>query len=184
MDPTIYQISQLMYKIQELTEELENADELLEQFFECDLSELTEQKLIEEKQNKKWIQKAIKKPGALRKSLKVKSGKDIPVSKLKKAAEKGGKMGKRARLALTLRKLNEETHTHGLGSFDAPYPSKEFAELHKRFKGLNAHHQLEPQDSATKAARDAALKEVLAHPDYNAYDQAVNRKLGIEDGEE
>lgn len=184
MDPTVYQISQLMYRIQELTEELEIADELLEQFFDCNILDLTEKTLIEEKENKKWIQKAIKKPGALRKSLKVKSGKDIPVSKLKKAAQKGGKMGKRARLALTLRKLNEQTKPHGIGSFGASYPSKEFADLHKRFAELNAHHQLEPNDQNTKAARDAALQEVLSHPDYNAYDQSVNRSLGIEDGEE
>lgn len=54
----------------------------------------------------KWIAKAIKKPGVLRKSLGVskKTGK-IQVSKLKKAAKKGGKLGKRARLALVLRDL-------------------------------------------------------------------------------
>ena len=52
---------------------------------------------------KKWIQKAIKKPGALRKSLGVKKGKDIPASKLKSAAKKPGKMGARARLAETLK---------------------------------------------------------------------------------
>ena len=45
----------------------------------------------------KWIQKAIKKPGALRKSLGVKKGETIPAGKLEKAAEKGGKMGQRAR---------------------------------------------------------------------------------------
>ena len=39
---------------------------------------------------KKWIQKAIKKPGALRKSLGVKKGKKIPAKKLAKAAKKGG----------------------------------------------------------------------------------------------
>jgi len=50
-----------------------------------------------------WIQEAIKKPGALRKSLGVKKGKDIPASKLNKAAKKKGKMGQRARLAKTLR---------------------------------------------------------------------------------
>ena len=57
---------------------------------------------------KKWIQKAIKKGGALRKSLKVKKGKTIPVKKLQKAAKKGGtKTARRARLALTLRKLGK-----------------------------------------------------------------------------
>ena len=53
----------------------------------------------------KWIQKAIKKPGALRKQLGVKKGKKIPAKKLKAAAKKGGKVGKRARLAETLKKM-------------------------------------------------------------------------------
>jgi hypothetical protein len=51
----------------------------------------------------KWIQKAIKKPGALRSSLGVKKGRKIPVKKLAVAAKKPGKMGQRARLAQTLR---------------------------------------------------------------------------------
>ena len=54
---------------------------------------------------KRWIQKAIKKPGALRKSLKIKKGQKIPLKKLQAAAKKGGKLGRRARLALTLRRL-------------------------------------------------------------------------------
>ncbi|ANS03095.1 hypothetical protein [uncultured Mediterranean phage uvDeep-CGR2-AD10-C281] len=54
---------------------------------------------------KNWIQGAIKKPGALRKSLKIKKGQKIPLKKLQAAAKKGGKLGKRARLALTLRRL-------------------------------------------------------------------------------
>lgn len=54
---------------------------------------------------KRWIKGAIKHPGALRRSLKVKKGKTIPVKRLRAAAKKGGKLGKRARLALTLRKL-------------------------------------------------------------------------------
>ena len=56
---------------------------------------------------KKWIQGAIKKPGALRKALHAKKGKDIPMSKLKSAAKKGGKMAKRANLAMTLRKFKK-----------------------------------------------------------------------------
>ena len=52
---------------------------------------------------KNWIQKAVKKPGALRKSLGVKKGQKIPASKLNKAAKKGGKLGQRARLAKTLK---------------------------------------------------------------------------------
>lgn len=57
---------------------------------------------------KKWIQKAIKKPGALRKTLGVKKGKTIPVKKLKKLAKGKGITAKRARLALTLKKLNKK----------------------------------------------------------------------------
>lgn len=51
----------------------------------------------------KWIQKAIKKPGALREALGVKEGKKIPAKKLEAAAKKPGKLGQRARLAKTLR---------------------------------------------------------------------------------
>ena len=55
------------------------------------------------KSGKNWIQKAIKKPGSLRKSLGVKKGQKIPASKLNKAVKKGGKLGQRARLAKTLK---------------------------------------------------------------------------------
>lgn len=53
----------------------------------------------------KWIQEAIKKPGALRKSLGVKGDKPIPAGKLAKAAKAPGKLGQRARLAQTLKKM-------------------------------------------------------------------------------
>lgn len=56
---------------------------------------------------KKWIQEAIGKPGALKKSLGVKSGEKIPAGKLAKAAKKSGVMGQRARLAQTLKGLKK-----------------------------------------------------------------------------
>ncbi len=57
----------------------------------------------------KWIQKAINpaNKGSLRRSLGVKKGQKIPISKLNAAAKQKGKLGKRARLAKTLRKLNK-----------------------------------------------------------------------------
>ena len=55
----------------------------------------------------KWIQKAISKPGALRESLGVKKGEKISAKKLSAAAKKPGKMGQRARLAQTLRKMGK-----------------------------------------------------------------------------
>ena len=56
---------------------------------------------------KNWIAGAIEKPGALRKSLGVKEGQNIPAGKLAKAAKSSGTMGKRARLAQTLKKLGK-----------------------------------------------------------------------------
>ena len=53
----------------------------------------------------KFIQEAIKKPGALRKALGAKKGEPIPAKKLAAAAKKPGKMGQRARLAQTLKKM-------------------------------------------------------------------------------
>ena len=56
---------------------------------------------------KNWIAGAIKKPGALRKELGAKEGKPIPAKKLAAAAKKPGIIGKRARLAETLKKLGK-----------------------------------------------------------------------------
>lgn len=55
---------------------------------------------------KKFIQDAVKHPGALRKALKVPKGKKIPESKLEKAEHsKNPTLKKRAILAETLKKL-------------------------------------------------------------------------------
>jgi len=56
---------------------------------------------------KNWIAGAIKKPGALRKSMGAKKGESIPAEKLDEAAEGGGKLGYRARLAKTLKGFNK-----------------------------------------------------------------------------
>ena len=53
----------------------------------------------------RWIAKAIKHPGALRKALGAKKGKPIPLSKLRAAAKKKGVTARRARFALQLRKM-------------------------------------------------------------------------------
>ena len=60
------------------------------------------------KKKKLDIKKAIKKPGALRKSLGVKKGKKISTKQLDKAAKAGGKLGQRARFAKTLAKLRKK----------------------------------------------------------------------------
>ena len=50
-----------------------------------------------------WIAAATKNKGGLHRSLGVPMGKKIPASKLAAAASKGGKVGKQARLAQTLK---------------------------------------------------------------------------------
>jgi hypothetical protein len=57
--------------------------------------------------DKKFIQKAIKHPGALRAELHIKKGEKIPAKKLEKAAKAKGVEGKRARLAETLKKMHK-----------------------------------------------------------------------------
>lgn len=52
---------------------------------------------------KNWIAGAIKKPGALRKTVGAKKGEKIPMFKLRKLAKGSGKTAQRARLAITLR---------------------------------------------------------------------------------
>ena len=57
---------------------------------------------------KKWIQKAIKHKGALRKELHIKKGEKIPEKKLEKATHSKNKtLAKRANMAKTLRGLRK-----------------------------------------------------------------------------
>ena len=63
---------------------------------------------LAESKGKFWIQKAIQKKGALHKQLGVPEDEKIPAGKLKAAAEKGNtKVARRARLAITLKKLHK-----------------------------------------------------------------------------
>jgi len=57
----------------------------------------------------KWIQKALgpKSKGKLHRKLGVPEGKKIPESKIKAAEKKGGKIGKEAHLADTLKRLKK-----------------------------------------------------------------------------
>lgn len=55
-----------------------------------------------------WIAEAIHKKGALHQALHIPADEDIPVGLLKKVAHAAGKLGRRARLAITLRKLRKK----------------------------------------------------------------------------
>lgn len=52
-----------------------------------------------------FIKGAIKHPGALHRQLHVPQGEKIPVEKLSAAAKSGGKLGQRARFAMTLKRM-------------------------------------------------------------------------------
>lgn len=56
---------------------------------------------------KRFIQSAIKRPGQLHRDLGVPQGKKIPASKLRAAAKRKGKVGQRARFAITLRGMKK-----------------------------------------------------------------------------
>lgn len=56
---------------------------------------------------KKFIDKAIKKPGQLHRDLGVPQGEKIPEGKIRAAAKRGGKVGQRARFAETLKGLRK-----------------------------------------------------------------------------
>lgn len=55
-----------------------------------------------------WIAGAIGKPGALHAQMGIPQGEKIPAGKLAKAAKAGGTLGKRANLAITLRKMHKK----------------------------------------------------------------------------
>lgn len=54
----------------------------------------------------KWIQKAIKRPGQLHRDLGVAQGQKIPAKTLARAAKRDDKVGQRARLAKTLKRMH------------------------------------------------------------------------------
>ena len=62
--------------------------------------------MARKKSSSKFIQGAIKKPGQLHRDLGVPQGKPIPAAKLRAAAKKKGKVGQRARFAMTLKRIN------------------------------------------------------------------------------
>lgn len=69
---------------------------------------LWEEYIINLYEEKKWIQKAIEKPGSLHRSLGVPKGEKIPASKLKIKSTDSPKMKRRKILAKTLKKLRKK----------------------------------------------------------------------------
>jgi hypothetical protein len=88
-----------------------------------------------------WIKNAIKKPGALHKELGVAAGKKIPKEKLEKAAHKGGKLGKRARLAETLEGMHHGKKHHDKHEKHEKKAKKSEVKHHKKDKIKKVMHE-------------------------------------------
>lgn len=72
-----------------------------------DLKKQALQNMANKRGGGKWIQGAIKKPGALRMALKIKAGQKIPAGKLQPKETDTTKMRRRKALAMTLKKMKE-----------------------------------------------------------------------------
>jgi chromosome segregation ATPase len=126
-------------------------------------------------EEEKWIQKAIKKPGALKQQLGVPAGEKIPAGKLAAAAEKGGKLGQRARLAQTLKKLKEtaELSEEQVAKVDALVAELENEELTAKQKQLDVDKDGEIEGSDLAALR-AKKEEVVAEGEDHEVSMANN----------
>lgn len=144
------------------------------------------------KEDEKWIQKAINpaKKGALKKALHVPQDEKIPTSKLDAAAKKGGKLGQRARLAKTLRKLDESNselnakrnlqyELSEAGCSDQELNTKDIHELgdkySKKSEGVKSAHDYYKRISGkdmSKINENLAIKDwvrTLAENNYHSF---------------
>lgn len=155
MDPKLQNINNLLQTIYDLQEQLAISDEILNEVFEDSDAIVLGASLIKNfmtEEEIKWIQKAIKKQGSLQES--VKNEVKLPLGKLEEAAHKGGKSGKRARLALTLRKM--EKHKKNL---------KESAELKDEREYLSkmlGQEGMEPQKAEAIKTRIKQIDGMLS----------------------
>ena len=155
MDPSIYQLNQLIQRLEDLTEELNICDDIIATLFEDVLfEELTSYgntEILAEEEKKKWIQHALKKhkEGQLHKDLKVKKGEKIPEKKLEKAAHAKGKKGQRARLAMKLREYSKKKKELKEAS--------DLAAEHEYLTGMLNQKEIEPHKAQAIKAR---LKQI------------------------
>jgi len=62
--------------------------------------------MTKKRKRKLWIQRAVRRPGALRAQLRAPKDETIPVELLLWAAKQPGALGRRARLAISLRRFS------------------------------------------------------------------------------
>ena len=127
---------------------------------------------VEELDEKNWIAGAIKHPGALKKQLHVKADEKIPAGKLEKASHASGKLGKRARLAMTLKGLKEK--------FEEPVLDELINEvLSKDASAGDWIHDFVHSDNPKFAGKSKAKRKEMA---LAAYYSKKNEEVELEEG--
>ena len=134
-----------------------------------------------EAEAKDWISGAIKKPGALKRELGVPEDETIPASKLKAAAKKGGKLGQRARLAVTLKGLNKEEveiEESGVG-YEAGKPAEKLGAVAGIPKSEQeaARERIRAKMAAKKAAKKVTEEFLGEVSDEPTTDKENDRKI-------
>ena len=150
----------------------------------------------EVKETEKWIQKAIdpSKKGLLKKALGVKKDEKIPTGKLNAAAEKGGKLGQRARLAKTLRKLDESNSelnakrnlqyelseagcsSHDLSTKDINELADKFSKKSQGVKSAHDYYKRVTGKDMTKINENLAIKNWVRNLAENNYHSFTSKK--------
>jgi len=134
------------------------------------------------KEDERWIQKAIKKPGALHTQLGVPADEPIPAAKLKAASEKGGKLGKRARLAMTLKRLKQETtlSEEQINKVDAMLEVLD--KVGHEDADINNDGKVDSSDSYLKNRRDTIAKNI--NEDIAGGMDSMEQDQGMEQGQD
>jgi len=127
-----------------------------------------------DKNDKNWIAGAIKKPGALHKSLGVPMGEKIPAKKLEKAAKSDNpKLAKRANLAKTLAGLRKGKDTGG--GLSAKEAAALMAGRDPYAEGMTMNTRKSPVISPDQAKR--MVKPIPSSPSISAADRAKMIRL-------
>lgn len=136
------------------------------------LIDLAAIKLVEDHN---WIKTAITKPGALKQQLGVPADETIPTATLKTAATKGGKLGKRARLAMTLKKLKEQANISEKQSIkvdELVVQLEAMDSVDKKDGDVDNDGDKDSSDKYLQARRDAIGKAMNKNEEIGPKDQA------------
>jgi hypothetical protein len=135
-------------------------------------------------EEEKWIQKAIKQPGALHTQLGIPADEPIPAAKLAAASEKGGELGKRARLAMTLKRLKEQTtlSEEQLNKVDALLEALD--KVGHEDADINNDGKIDSSDSYLKNRRDTIGQNINEDVSGGMDNMEQDQDMGQEQGQD